>query len=223
MFESLSPIDIALIKKIGGNGQAYTLPVASSAALGGVQPADKTDAMTQAVGVDADGALWTESGGGGDEWELIQSFTAEENVYSIKFSLNTEIYVDFLVKANAQAWDVSTEEITTSATIGGAIVQTTNGNSISSQNIRGILYGGVNRAMYFFVILKKYADGYIPFALSPNGNPIVNGSIVVPNVINGALTDAEKTPDGVKISAWPSTGKYEFAAGATFELWGLKK
>ncbi len=37
---------------------AYTLPIASSTSLGGVQPADKTDAMTQAVGVDADGGLW---------------------------------------------------------------------------------------------------------------------------------------------------------------------
>ena len=36
-----------------------------STALGGVQPAAKTDAMTQAVGVDADGALWTEPGSGG--------------------------------------------------------------------------------------------------------------------------------------------------------------
>ena len=38
---------------------AYTLPVASSTALGGVQPVAKTKAMTQSVGVDDAGMLWT--------------------------------------------------------------------------------------------------------------------------------------------------------------------
>mgnify|MGYP007092383279 CR=1 FL=1 len=38
----------------------YELPVASSTVLGGVKPVDKTDAMTQLVGVDGDGKLYTE-------------------------------------------------------------------------------------------------------------------------------------------------------------------
>lgn len=63
MLKSLSPIDVALIKKIGGNGSSYTLPIASSAQLGGVQPAARSDEMTQAVGVDEAGALWTAAGG----------------------------------------------------------------------------------------------------------------------------------------------------------------
>lgn len=41
------------------DGQKYTLPIAGPSQLGGVQPAAKTDAMTQAVGVDASGALFT--------------------------------------------------------------------------------------------------------------------------------------------------------------------
>lgn len=65
MLKSLSPIDVALIKKIGGNGSSYTLPIASSTQLGGVQPVAKTDAMTQSVGVDEAGALFTEPGSGG--------------------------------------------------------------------------------------------------------------------------------------------------------------
>lgn len=67
----------------GDPGDSYTLPIASSTALGGVQPADKTDAMTQAVGVDADGALWTEPGGGGssggyEDTVLFEITTTEE-------------------------------------------------------------------------------------------------------------------------------------------------
>jgi len=37
----------------------YTLPTATSTTLGGVKPTSKTAAMTQAVGVDSSGALWT--------------------------------------------------------------------------------------------------------------------------------------------------------------------
>ena len=43
----------------------YTLPVASSTTLGGVKPVAKTSNMTQSVGVDVNGALYTAPGGGG--------------------------------------------------------------------------------------------------------------------------------------------------------------
>ena len=46
-------------------GSAYELPVASATRLGGVMPVAKTDEMTQAVGVDALGGLWTAAGAGG--------------------------------------------------------------------------------------------------------------------------------------------------------------
>lgn len=58
----------------GDPGDTYTLPIASSTKLGGVQPVAKTDAMTQSVGVDAAGALWAppgSSGGSADEVTLI--------------------------------------------------------------------------------------------------------------------------------------------------------
>ena len=84
MLESLSPIDVALIKKIGGNGSSYTLPIASPPVLGGVQPAAKTDDMTQAVGVDEAGALWTAAGGGdagSNQYKLIAYHkTTDEDV-----------------------------------------------------------------------------------------------------------------------------------------------
>lgn len=46
----------------------YTLPTASASVLGGVKPVVKTSAMTQSVGVDANGLLYTAPGsssGGG--------------------------------------------------------------------------------------------------------------------------------------------------------------
>lgn len=44
--------------------EEYTLPVATSTELGGVMPVAKTTAMTQAVGVDDNGRLYTSPGGG---------------------------------------------------------------------------------------------------------------------------------------------------------------
>lgn len=55
-----------------------TLPIAGADTLGGVKPVAKTGGMTQEVGVDADGGLWTMAGGGGGEWELVCDETIEE-------------------------------------------------------------------------------------------------------------------------------------------------
>ena len=47
------------------NNKLEEIPVASSTTLGGVKPVAKTSNMTQSVGVDANGALYTVPGGGG--------------------------------------------------------------------------------------------------------------------------------------------------------------
>ena len=102
MLKSLSPIDVALIKKIGGNGSSYTLPIASETTLGGVKPVTKTDTMTQAVGVDAGGALWTVPGsgeGGGTTPELVYSHTCDGTYVSVADNLPLEdnkIYATFM-------------------------------------------------------------------------------------------------------------------------------
>ena len=59
-------------------GGGYNLPIASPTTLGGVQPAAKTDEMTQAVGVDALGGLWTMAGGGSD-WAYLRTVTVPED------------------------------------------------------------------------------------------------------------------------------------------------
>lgn len=62
---------------------AYSLPVANASTLGGVKPVAKTEDMTQAVGVDALGALFTApgSGGGGTEaasWKKVAEIKTTE-------------------------------------------------------------------------------------------------------------------------------------------------
>lgn len=86
----------------GDPGAAYTLPIASSTQLGGVQPAAKTDTMTQAVGVDAGGALWTAPGsgeGGGTTPELVYSHTCDGTYVSVTNDLpldDNKIYATFM-------------------------------------------------------------------------------------------------------------------------------
>ena len=59
----------------------YTLPIASPTVLGGVKPIAKTDAMTQGVGVDAAGSLWTAALGGSD-WDFIAHIDVTADVAS---------------------------------------------------------------------------------------------------------------------------------------------
>ena len=67
----------------GGSG-GYTLPIASATQLGGVMPVAKTDEMTQAVGVDETGGLWTNAGGssggsGGGGWRKVAEYVWDGN------------------------------------------------------------------------------------------------------------------------------------------------
>ena len=61
----------------------YTLQVATHETLGGVKPVSKTDAMTQEVGVNSEGLLFTtpsatSGGSGGDSWETVGTITVTE-------------------------------------------------------------------------------------------------------------------------------------------------
>ena len=71
---------------------SYALPVATADTLGGVQPVTKTANMTQPVGVDANGGLWTEpsgEGGGNDggtvseeSWQHLDTFDLSSGAVS---------------------------------------------------------------------------------------------------------------------------------------------
>ena len=56
---------------------ATTIPIANSTTLGGVMPVNKTDGMTQEVGVDSTGKLYTAPGGGGGSNTVVYDFNGE--------------------------------------------------------------------------------------------------------------------------------------------------
>lgn len=79
----------------GPAGSIDNLPIASATQLGGVQPAAKTDGMTQPVGVDDAGGLWTVPGGGSganDEIELIADVTIQEEIQAVYYAFDWAKY-----------------------------------------------------------------------------------------------------------------------------------
>lgn len=76
------------------SGGSYTLPIATSTQLGGVMPVAKTDEMTQEVGVDELGELFTFTSGVSEEYRLINDITLEEETTTIYINkdLNGELF-----------------------------------------------------------------------------------------------------------------------------------
>ena len=98
-YGSDAPTDPSVNLWINPDGDPYQIPIASSTVLGGVKPADKTDDMTQSVGVDAAGGLWTAPGGGGAEPVLVYSHTCDGTYVSVTDDLPLEdnkIYATFM-------------------------------------------------------------------------------------------------------------------------------
>lgn len=92
----------------------YTLPVATSDALGGVKPAAKTDAMTSAVGVDADGKLWSAAGGGTlPKYELIWEHTITAEETSVNAISITSAAYPKLTKCRGLVCEITAESNTT--------------------------------------------------------------------------------------------------------------
>lgn len=102
----------------GPAGSIDNLPIASADTLGGVQPVAKTDDMTQSVGVDDAGGLWTMaggSGGGGFSLPLLYSVTTEEevrwidtgdNAFTINYIAIIEL-VSVATSSNASDYDIA--------------------------------------------------------------------------------------------------------------------
>lgn len=70
----------------------YTLPIASESVLGGVKPVNKTNDMTQNVGVNAEGELFTIPSNGTEIYYADFDMTIYENYISTNTSVNKEGY-----------------------------------------------------------------------------------------------------------------------------------
>ena len=98
------------------SGGTYTLPIASPTVLGGVKPIAKTDAMTQGVGVDDAGALFTLPGVGSGEkpWRILRDImiaeTVSEQSPDVTYFTNTDgkiQAIEFTTDEDGAAFSVS--------------------------------------------------------------------------------------------------------------------
>lgn len=138
-----------------GGGSAYELPIASETQLGGVKPVAKTDEMTQSIGVDEAGRLWTSAGSGDGEWtKVVEVQTTEDlNYLSITEDMN----------GNPLSFDEAIVLFVTArqkdATSNGTCVMSVSPQWASSFNSRGIYSLPLNKDAYSFAgHFKKMGD-----------------------------------------------------------------
>lgn len=140
------------------SGGTYTLPIASPTVLGGVKPTAKTDAMTQGVGVDAEGALWTAPYIEG--YELVFTETIAEDVASYTRTTdkdgNTFDLTDILVIIFTKPFAESTNQI------GRALgfLPITTWAHYTLCNISNSIKSGGTAVGCYDVVYAKVIDGY---------------------------------------------------------------
>ena len=193
----------------------YELPVASPDALGGVQPVEKTEEMTNPVGVDALGGLW--SAGGSDSFEQIFSLTAEENIYNVRIPVEGAKYKYLCLRINAQAWDPATEAIYSDTDmIAKGVIR-----ADSATPINGLTYGGEGKYTTTYVLFFRtgLSAVFVPIMLIPSKIITYPGALTSYNPMTYDYT----VRTVITISAHEIMNKYLFTAGSTFELWGVRK
>lgn len=88
----------------GPAGSIENLPIASETTLGGVMPAAKTDEMTQAIGVDDAGGLWTLPGGSSSSeivTDVLMEVTTTERVDHVLVEFEPTKYRKIMAIAKA--------------------------------------------------------------------------------------------------------------------------
>lgn len=138
-------------------GGGYNLPIASPTTLGGVMPAAKTDDMTQSIGVDGAGRLWTSAGSGDGEWtKVVEVQTTEDlNYLSITEDMN----------GNPLSFDEAIVLFVTArqkdATSNGTCVMSVSPQWASSFNSRGIYSLPLNKDAYSYAGYFKIMGDFI--------------------------------------------------------------
>lgn len=107
---------------------ATTIPIANSTTLGGVMPVNKTDGMTQEVGVDSTGKLYTAPGGGGGSNTVVYDFTGEFTATDVRsmydnYSNGKRVLINYTIPGDGKIlFEVNAMSITEdgSAIVGSA-------------------------------------------------------------------------------------------------------
>ena len=143
-----------------------TIPIANSTTLGGVMPVNKTDGMTQEVGVDSTGKLYTAPGGGGGGGSGTASGEG-----SIAIGHDSKAYSDYSIAIGDTAEANGIDAI--------AIGDSTNANGEGVIALGGYAsaFGGGSTA----IGVQATADGGNSTAIGFNANASTANTIVLGN------------------------------------------
>lgn len=180
-------------------GSSYTLPVASPEQLGGVKPTAKTDEMTQQVGVDEDGALYTKPGKASDP---VQS----------DWQQNDETAADY-VKNRPGGYTKTTPgyEITWDGVVGDKVVVGI-GDNIQLVKVSDRIFTTEELVGATMIVEDKSTT------LSDNNVVIQNGIIIANQTI--VVCSAPGTLEGIML---PEAGTYFYKGSETTFVSSLSK
>lgn len=214
-----TPDEVQEIAEQAAEMADYELPIATPSKLGGVKPAAKGDDMTQPVGVDTAGGLWTvPAGGAGEEvYELVASATIEEAV-------NTWEY-NFKDKPMKKIWVYLETPAHTTDTNYTSINVSTDGNGASHFR---------NKTPYIYPVPRKNACKQEIFVEVQKRNGeyalVFHNTAYTSNSLSG-LNHGLITSYGADNYGYPLNGKmtsvklftYQiFDVGAKIQLWGVR-
>ena len=197
----------------GDPGDTYTLPVASAAALGGVQPSAKTDDMTQEVGVDEAGALWTAAGGGEKEWVLISTVEVGVDELAAVIETPTEeemsAYSEIFCRFTSVTKTRDGKDTTATASLRPFLTKGGNDFGRISGDVQNSIGSSANsRTAELYLTLKaNHISGYAQNAL--------------PSIaFHSALMNSGSFQKIPQIS-FKNNNSYYYAAGTKLEVWAI--
>ena len=202
----------------GGNNASYTLPVASPTTLGGVKPVTKTASMTQPIGVDAEGRLYTEpsdEGGGNAEdgydgdcscGSYTMEIVLEEEVAAIQIDLPCNFSSILYGNFHFAIPDLTTQ-MSIYARMGHPSSHTKSfGNAVASD--------GGNNTTGVDVMVWRYMDGKYFYSFNSQKN-------YPENTRPTNATGMGQCGDESMAIFYSNTSGVNFPAGTTINLWGV--
>lgn len=185
----------------------YTLPIATPDTLGGVKPVAKTDGMTQPVGIDELGGLWSVSGGGGTVSGGGNAYTYEYTVELSEdvggFRINLPCTTDKLLM-----WNVV------------LLIPTYEGNSTDKQNLYVGMGGNANLSGVLpanSVVLTALKMGEF-MKIHNGGRPDKYYANISTTMGQGQPAEVSPTQDWISFTT-PSP--FIFATGTKIMFWGV--
>lgn len=190
--------------EVAGGGSSYTLPIATADTLGGVKPVTKSNDMTQSVGVDETGGLWTAPGsggsGGGNANLCDFTVTSEQEVNGITVELPATLDKFYIINYRILFADGLTEKTALYSRQGNQ-----NYISLASLDV------GIKEFNFFGM---HYTDTKMHYG--PSSNSVLCNAYPKMPAANISISNTDNT-----VTFYSNTSGVNFPAGTSISVWGV--